>query len=76
MNEIFTVEGMTCGSCALRVARALRKRGARKVRVDLVQEVVTLQRDPATTGDAAIRDAPPILSANIRLRCSGIAVPG
>lgn len=53
----FRVEGMTCGSCALRVARALRKRGARKVRVDLVQEVVTLQRDPATTGDAAIRDA-------------------
>jgi Cu+-exporting ATPase len=54
----FPVAGMTCGSCANRITRALRKlHGVTRVSVDLRRETATVSREPALVSNAALAAA-------------------
>ena len=58
----FPVAGMTCGSCVVRITRALKGLdGIERIKVDLRDETVTVRRDPGRASDdvvaAAIADA-------------------
>lgn len=54
----FPVTGMTCGSCASRITRALKRLdGVDGVHVDLGRERVTLRRDPSIASDEALAEA-------------------
>jgi Cu+-exporting ATPase len=54
----FPVSGMTCGSCVIRITKALRKlNGVTRVSVDLRQETATVSREPALVSNAALAAA-------------------
>ncbi len=62
MSEIetirFPIAGMTCGSCVIRITRAVRKLdGVTKVHVDLLRETATVRREPALVSNAALAAA-------------------
>src|SRR5215471_19379562 len=50
-QAIFTLEGMTCASCAMRIEKGLRKvPGVKEANVNLSTEEATVTYDPAQTG--------------------------
>ncbi len=54
----FPVAGMTCGSCASRITRAIRRLdGVTRVDVDLRRETATVRREPALVSNAALAAA-------------------
>lgn len=54
----FPVSGMTCGSCAVHIVKALRPLpGVSAVKVDLRHEAVTVRRDPSIADDAILSEA-------------------
>ena len=54
----FPVSGMTCGFCANRITRALRKLdGVTRVSVDLRRETATVSREPALVSNEALATA-------------------
>jgi Cu+-exporting ATPase len=49
---------MTCGSCAVRITKAIRKLdGVSRVTVDLRRETATVSREPALVSNAALAAA-------------------
>lgn len=57
-NLRIPVEGMTCGSCAARITRAVRRvHGVETVRVDLGDEVALVGFDPTRVSLAALGEA-------------------
>ncbi len=57
-NMRIPIEGMTCGSCAARITRAVRQvHGVKTVRVDLGDEVALVGFDPTRVSLAALGEA-------------------
>jgi copper chaperone CopZ len=54
----FPIAGMTCGSCVVRITRAIRKLdGVTRVDVDLRRETATVRREPALVSNVALATA-------------------
>jgi Cu+-exporting ATPase len=54
----FPVAGMTCGSCVVRITRAIRRLdGVTRVDVDLRRERATVRREPALVSNAVLAAA-------------------
>ncbi|WP_277668464.1 heavy metal translocating P-type ATPase [Caproiciproducens galactitolivorans] len=55
MNQKFQVTGMTCSACSANVEKSVSKlEGVQKVNVNLLTNSMTVDYDPALTGDSAI----------------------
>ena len=54
----FPIHGMTCGSCVVRITRALKGLdGIERIKVDLRDETVMVRRDPSRASDDVVAAA-------------------
>ncbi|GAB3264228.1 heavy-metal-associated domain-containing protein [Chitinimonas naiadis] len=58
MEQVFRIEGMSCGGCVASVERAVRTlNGIETVQVDLADKSARIRFDPALTTPAQVKEA-------------------